>query len=147
MTGEQYEIRGLEIEGFELQVQAQITDRLHFSGGYSYLDGETAAGAEPRELPENKAFFWGHYQFTDQFGIGLGVTHQDESLIKDGKELILPSYTRVDVAVYYDLSEDIRIQVNIENLTDELYFPNAHSAHQATVGAPLSALFSVSGRF
>jgi catecholate siderophore receptor len=147
VTGEQYEIRGLEIEGFELQVQAQITDRLHFSGGYSYLEGETASGAEPRELPENKVFFWGHYQLTDQFGIGLGVTHQDESLIKDGKDLTLPSYTRVDAAVYYDVSEDLRIQVNIENLTDELYFPNAHSAHQATVGAPLSALFSVSGRF
>lgn len=147
VTGEQFEVRGLEIEGFELQVQGQIIDRLYLSGGYSYLDGETASGAEPRELPENKVFFWGNYQFTDRFGIGVGVTHQDESLIRDGRAQTLPSYIRVDVAAYYDVSEKLRIQVNVENLTDELYFPNSHSTHQATVGAPINALFTVSGRF
>ena len=147
VTGEQFEVRGLEIEGFELQVQGQIIDRLYFSGGYSYLDGETASGAEPRELPENKVFFWGNYQFTDRFGIGIGVTHQDESLIRDGRAQTLPSYTRVDAAAYYDVSEKLRIQVNVENLTDDLYFPNSHSTHQATVGQPINALFTVSGRF
>ena len=36
---------------------------------------------------------------------------------------------------------------NVENLFDTEYFPNAHSTHQVTVGAPLSARIAISGRF
>jgi catecholate siderophore receptor len=37
--------------------------------------------------------------------------------------------------------------VNIENLLDEEYYPSAHYINQVTVGAPLNATFSLSGRF
>ena len=59
----------------------------------------------------------------------------------------MPGYTRVDAALYYDVSEDLRVQVKVENLTDELYFPNSHSTHQATVGAPFNARVALIGRF
>ena len=146
-TGEEFEVRGLEIDGFEVQLRGMVIDDLFISSGYSYLDGKTADGEQPRELPENKAFVWGNYWVTDQLGFGLGVTYQDESLISDGGTAVLPSYTRVDAAVYYDVSEKLRLQMNVENLTDEEYYPNAHSTHQATVGSPIKALFTVSGTF
>ena len=90
---------------------------------------------------------------TDQLGLGLGLTYQDESFISDrdfakvGAHPTLPAYTRLDAAAYYDVSDTLRLQINVENLTDTLYFPSAHSTHQATVGRPLNARFSVSGRF
>ncbi|MEO1552315.1 MAG: TonB-dependent siderophore receptor [Pseudomonadota bacterium] len=153
-TGENFEVRGLEIEGFELQLQGNITEQFFISAGYSYLDGETDNGAEiPRELPENAVSVWGAYQVTDRLGFGLGATYQDESFITDfdigdtGPHPTLPAYTRFDAAAYYDISDDLRIQLNVENLTDELYFPTSHSTHQATVGAPLSAKVTLSGRF
>lgn len=154
VTGEDFEIRGLEVDGFELQLQGQVTEQFYITAGYSYLDGETDNGAElPRELPENMASIWGTYQITDKFGIGLGATYQDESFITDfdigstGPHPTLPSYTRFDAAAFYDVSDDLRIQLNVENLTDEQYFPSSHSTHQVTVGAPLSARLSISGRF
>ncbi|GAB5459404.1 MAG: TonB-dependent siderophore receptor [Henriciella sp.] len=155
VTGEDFEVRGTEIEGFELQLQGQITEQLFLTAGYSYLEGETDNGAEiPRELPENMFSIWGAYQVTDKFGLGLGATYQDESFITDfdigddaSTHPTLPSYTRIDAAAYYDVSDTLRLQFNIENLTDELYFPTAHSTHQATVGAPLNAKFTISGRF
>ncbi|MCG8408144.1 MAG: TonB-dependent receptor, partial [Phycisphaerales bacterium] len=146
ITGETFEVRGLEVEGFELQLQGQLTDQLFISAGYSYLEGETASGVDPRELPEHMASFWGTYQVTDRFGLGLGVIYQDESLITDGSTATLPSYTRLDAAAYYDVTDDIRVQVNVENLTDKLYFPNSHSTHQVTVGAPINARFAIVGR-
>ena len=146
ITGENFEVRGLEVEGFELQLQGQLTDDLFISAGYSYLDGETATGAIPRELPEHMASFWGTYQVTDKIGLGLGVIYQDDSLVTDGSTATLPAYTRVDAAAYYDVTDDIRVQVNVENLTDTLYFPNSHSTHQITVGEPINARFSVIGR-
>lgn len=153
-TGEGFEVRGLEVEGFELQLQGQVTEQFYLTAGYSYLEGETDNGAElPRELPENTFSVWGNYQVTDRFGLGLGATYQDESFITDfdigstGPHPTLPSYTRFDAAAYYDLNDDLRVQLNIENLTDETYFPSAHSTHQVTVGAPLSARIAISGRF
>ena len=41
----------------------------------------------------------------------------------------------------------MRIQLNIENATDELYFPNAHSTHQASVGAPINVRLSINTTF
>ena len=141
-----------ETTGFEVQLQGQVTDRWFVSTGYSYLDGEQVdrlgpTGLRPRELPENMFSVWNAFQVTDAFGVGLGLTYQDESFINNSNSATLPSYTRVDAAAYYDVSEDLRVQLNIENLTDELYFPNAHSTHQATVGAPLNAKLTISGRF
>ena len=147
VTGETFETRGMEVEGIELQFQGEIFDNLFVRTGYSWMDGETANGSEPRELPENTLFFWGNYQVSDKIGLGMGVTHQDDTLIRDGGVQKLPGYTRVDAMAYYDVTDKLRIQMNVENLTDETYFPNSHSTHQATVGQPLNARFSIIGRF
>lgn len=141
-----------ETQGFEVQVQGEVSDRWFISAGYSYLDGEIVnrtgpTGNRPRELPEHMASLWNTYRLTDRFGIGLGVTYQDESFIDNGNTAILPAYTRVDAAAFYDVSDAVRVQLNIENVTDELYFPNAHATHQASVGAPLNAKLTISGRF
>ncbi len=141
-----------EITGFEVQLQGQVTDRWSIYASYSNLDGEQVnrsgpTGLRPRELPENMFSIWNNFQATDKLGLGLGLIYQDESFINNGNTAILPSYTRVDAAAYYDLSEQLRIQLNIENLTDELYFPNSHSTHQATVGAPFNARMSFNWKF
>lgn len=159
---EDLERRGLEVDGFELQLEGQVTERLFVKAGYANLSGKTDDGAElPRELPENTFSVWTNYQVTDKFGLGLGATYQDAAFISDfdiagvngqagsdpSLHPTLPSFTRFDAAAYYDVNDDIRVQVNIENLTDTLYFPSSHSTHQATVGAPLHARFTVSGKF
>jgi len=153
------------IQGFEVQLQGQVMDGWTISAGYSYLDGAQVDafgndGLRPRELPENMFSIWNQVEVTSRFGIGIGLTHQSDSFITNGNityagpngdevvtRAVLPAYTRVDAAAYYDVSDNLRLQVNVENLTDTLYFPNSHSTHQATVGAPLNARFAITGRF
>lgn len=141
-----------EISGFELQLSGQITDGWALTVNYSNLDGDRVdrngpTGEKPRELPENTFSAWSTYQVNDAFAVGVGVTYLDESFIDNRNSAYLPSYTRVDASAYYDISDDMRVQVNIENLFDETYFPNAHSTHQATVGAPFNASVSLIGSF
>jgi catecholate siderophore receptor len=141
-----------EISGFELQLQGKVTAAWFISAGYSYLDGEQVnrsgpTGLRPRELPENMFSVWNNYNVTDRLGLGLGLTYQDESFINNGNSAVLPSYTRIDAAAYYDVSDNLRVQVNVENFGDKLYFPNSHSTHEVTVGAPLNARLTVIGRF
>ena len=153
------------IQGFEIQLQGEVLPGWTMQAGYSYLDGRQVdafgvAGLRPRELPENMFSIWNQVEVTDRFGLGLGITHQSESFITNDTisyeglngdvvttRATLPSFTRVDAAAYYEVSDNWRVQVNVENLTDTTYFPSAHSTHQATVGAPINARFAVSGRF
>jgi len=141
-----------DISGYELQLTGYVNDDWRITANYSHLEGEIVdrsgpTGRTPRELPENTFSVWSTYQVNDVFGIGLGATYQDESFIDNGNSAVLPSYTRWDASAYYDISDDLRVQLNIENLTDELYFPNAHATHQVTVAAPLNAMLTVVGRF
>lgn len=137
-----------EITGFEAQFNGQLSDQWSLSAGYSYLDGETDGGETPRELPEHMFSVWNHYKVSEKFGLGLGAIYQADSKIKDSATSPeLPDFFRVDAAAYYQISENLRLQVNIENLLDEVYYPSAHSTHQATVGTPLHARFSISGSF
>jgi catecholate siderophore receptor len=141
-----------EISGFELQLAGQVTDAWSVSFNYSTLDGEIVdrnggTGRSPREVPESNISIWNTYQINDVMGLGLGATYQDESFIDNSNTAILPSYTRFDASAYYDVSDTMRIQLNVENLTDKLYYPNAHSTHQATVAAPFNARLSIIGAF
>ena len=151
-TGELNEIRGLEVEGVEIELSGHIDDQNNLTFGYTSLDGVTSKGTkQPRELPNQMLSLWYSYQANETFGFGLGVTHQAESFIKDTSNgstgLALPDFTRVDFALYVNASDNDVVRVHIENLTDELYFPHSHSTHQASVGESLSSRVSYSRRF
>jgi len=141
-----------QTDGFELQLEGQLTETWYMSAAYSYLDGEQmdragSTGLRPRELPENMFSIWNFVQFTPKLGAGLGLTYQDESFINNSNTARLPSYTRVDAALYYEWSDKLRVQLNVENLGDTEYFPSSHSTHQATVGAPFNARLALTMDF
>jgi catecholate siderophore receptor len=141
-----------QIDGFELQLQGRVNDVWTVSAGYSALDGEQVnrqgpTGLTPRELPDSMFSIWNQFAVFERLDIGLGLTHQSESFINNSNTAVLPSYTRVDAAVSYEWSPATRIQLNIENATDELYFPNSHSTHQASVGAPINVRLSINTTF
>lgn len=142
-----------EITGLEVQLQGQINDAWLLTAGYSYLTGDDVdefgndTGLRPRELPKNTFSVWNSFQATSQFGIGIGLTYQDESFADNGNTVTLPSFTRLDLSAHFDVNEKLRVQLNIENFTDQLYFPNAHTTNNITVGESINARLSVTGRF
>ena len=147
-TGENSEIVGLQVDGFELELKGDVNEKLSIAIGVTSMDGETSSGGEPREIPDTQVSLWTTYQVNDRFGWGFGFTHQGESNISNNKPgLVLPDYTRVDLAAYYMISDEWSMQFNVENLTDELYFPHSHSTHQASVGEPMNARISIRRNF
>ena len=141
-----------EIDGFELQLQGRVNALWSVSAGYSSLDGEQVnrqgrTGLTPRELPDSMFSIWNQFTLSDDLSLGLGLTHQSESFINNSNSAILPSYTRIDASARYRLSESTVIQLNVENATDELYFPNGHSTHQVSVGAPINVRLAINTTF
>ena len=142
--GESAEIVGLQVDGVELELKGQVNDNLNIAVAYAQMDGETSTGGEPREIPKNTLSVFAQYRVNDKFGWALGFTDQGKSYISNNNtSRYLPEYTRVDFGAYYDVSSDLTLQVNVENVRDELYFPHSHSSHQASVGEPQNARLSL----
>ncbi len=144
-------IPGSVTEGFELQLSGVLTDRWSVNGGYSFLDsrvdGGTFDGNRTTQTPEHMFSLWNNIEATDALSFGLGVTYQDNYFVREDNAVLAPDFVRVDAAMYYDLSDQTRLQLNIENLLDEEYFPDAHSNDNISTGRPLNARFTVSHRF
>ena len=149
-----------QVTGFEFQASGSVNDFWSVSANYSYLDSEFGSqnpavdGRRAREVPENTFSIWNSFDLSPNLGLGLGAIYQDESFTSnpsastpDDQRVVLPSYVRVDLAGYYNISDNLRLQLNIENLLDRDYFPNSHTANNITVGAPINARFSLSGSF
>ena len=148
MSGETSEIVGLQVDGLELEVKGEINNRMNVVFGYSSLDGRTFKGGEPREIPDSTLSLFATYEVSDNFSWALGYIQQGESNIaNDNPDLVLPKFTRVDLGAYYQMTSDFSIQINIENLMDELYFPHSHSTHQVSVGEPLNIRVSARKTF
>ena len=48
--------------------------------------------------------------------------------------VVLPGFTRVDAAVFFNLTPSVRAQVNVENLFDEDYYAIGAQQHQHHAG-------------
>ncbi|WP_394730785.1 TonB-dependent receptor [Altererythrobacter sp. GH1-8] len=137
-------------KGLEFNLVGEITPQLHANIGYTYLDGEItstssfgAEGLRLQQLPKHQITAWTRYDFTEAFGIGLGVIYQDEQFASFSNTVTLPDYLRIDAAAYWDVTDRIAVQLNIENLLDANYFPSAHGDNNIQPGKPLSARIGV----
>ena len=146
-------VDGQRTEGVELGVSGQVTEAWSIQGGYAWQDGHTdnavplLGGLKLAQLPEHVASLWNRYDFTEAWGAGLGVIYQAEMYAAADNLVTLPSFTRVDAGVFFTPNERWRMQLNVENLLDERYYPNAHNNNNITPGSPLAVRLGVTANF
>ena len=144
-VAEQQAVVNQNVDGIEIELAGRISDQLELTMSYADFEGDTVS--QNKEIPDYQFSAFANYQVNDKFGIGFGVTSQGDQQIGTSATPYLPSITRVDVAAYYQIADDLMLQMNIENLTDETYFPHSHSTHQASVGEEVNANFSIRRTF
>lgn len=140
-AGNDLKITTEKTKGFEVSALGNISDKWFTSAGINLIRGNV-----PNEVAERSASIWNLYKINNQLSLGIGIVYKGDSKGNGGKNL-LPSYTRVDVGAYYKIDENMRLQLNVENLTDKLYFPHSYSSHQISVGAPITASLKIVGSF
>ncbi|WP_369025918.1 TonB-dependent receptor [Qipengyuania sp. RANM35] len=138
------------VKGFEASLVGKILPMWQASLGYTYLDGEirndtdrAVAGTVLQQLPKHQIALWNRIDLSEQFGMGAGLVYQDEQYASISNTVVLPDYVRVDAAAYYTLNDRIGIQLNVENLFDENYYPSAHGDNNIQPGKPLTARIGV----
>ena len=118
------------------------------SGAVGYNADRWSWQLNADNLFNNERYFLpGHYNNLVFPGPPISFTPRFASSSTDSGTGPLPSWTRVDAAVYYNLTSMFRAQVNIENLFDEDYYLNAHSNTNITPGSPRAVRFALTTRF
>jgi catecholate siderophore receptor len=141
-------------KGFEIGLVGEIRPNWSVSAGYALQDAEirrtTAAAPAGRKValvPRHQASFWTRYDFTSRFGAGLGVYRQSRSFTSISNTVVLPAFTRVDAAAYFQVTDAIEGQVNVENLLGSDYFSSAFNDNNIMPGAPTSVRGTLRLRF
>jgi len=143
----------LRSEGFEIGLQGEVTRYWQVYGGFSNLDarvqkpfnsGTTAttatiipAGNKLALTPEHTLSLWNKVDLGGGWGAGLGIIYQSSAFAAVDNTVTLPSFTRLDGAVYYSfMGGKARLALNAENLTDKKYFPTADGNNNISPGSP-----------
>src|SRR5687767_3589696 len=141
-------------KGIEIGLERNVTDKWQISAGYALQKAEitrtTAAAPAGREVPlvpRHQFSVWNRYNLNKTLGFGLGVIAASKSYASISNQVTLPGYARVDAAVFYELSDGIEAQVNVENLFGADYFPTAHSDNNIAPGAPVTGRATLRFRF
>jgi catecholate siderophore receptor len=139
-------------KGIELAATGRVLPNWQVSAGYTYQDAALRGndGVRLGQVPKHQASLWNRYDFSDAIGVGLGVVHQSSqfaAIRTSATTTKLPSFTRVDAALYFDVSETIELQANVENLFDADYFSDAHNNNNITPGAPVNGRLTVRVKF
>ncbi len=154
------------VDGVELSASGRLTDKWQVFAGYSYLDSEVvdpgavgdrsgvvsstvnpAKGNELPNTPKNSFSLWTTYEVLPKLTIGGGAFYVDDVFGDTNNTLYVPSYWRYDAMASYQLTRNIDLQLNVQNLTDEVYYDKAFSAHFANQAAGRTALLTTSVHF
>ncbi len=148
-------VDGQRSKGVELSVTGKITADWSIMGGYAYQDAKITktqsatvlAGANLAQVPKHSASLWNRYELNNTWGLGLGVVYRGEIYPSTDNTVVLPAFTRFDAAAFYNLSSQVRLQLNIENLADKAYYASANSNNNVTPGSPRALRLTANFKF
>ncbi|WP_446893103.1 TonB-dependent receptor [Acinetobacter sp. NS4_7] len=153
-----------KVDGLELGLNGKITDKWDISAGYTYLDSEATKngvscrgttctdqtvfnGNQMPNVPKNSATLWTTYQVLPQLQLGAGATAMDKVYGDLANTKYVPGYVRYDAMARYNVNENVDLQLNVNNLSDERYFTKAYASHYATEAEGRSAVLSLNFKY
>lgn len=151
------------VDGIELGINGNVTEKWAISAGYTYLDSELIDGgfenigttADPIYVPssnngnrvqnvaENSATLWTTYQVMPQLTLGAGAVAMDKIYGNAANTKFVPGYVRYDAMARYQVNPNVDLQLNINNLSDTRYFTKAYSSHYATEAEGISGVLGL----
>lgn len=148
-------------DSLEFEVAGRINPRWDIFAGLVFMHGvidqagssanaQATVGQNPGLTPARQASLWNTYRLTDQWRIGGGFTHVSENGPASGNPAALanraPAYTKWDAMLEYVYSESQSVKLNIDNLTDKVYYSSLYQGWPSM--APLRTVrVTWTGRF
>jgi len=140
--------------GFEWSATGKVTSKWQIVGNYTYQDAfvtsaTTAAteGAQAGQVPHHIASMWNNYKIHPRLGAALGLISRSGMFATIDNTVRLPGYLRADAALFINLGENLRLQGNLENLSNIRYTNNADSNTNISPGSPRAIRIGLTGKF
>lgn len=138
-------------KGYEVELIANPISGLNIVAGYAYNENKytkASAALEGKSLtasPQHIANLWASYYLTKGkikgLGVGIGGNYVGESWFESTNVFVLPSYTLLNAAIFYDQPK-YRLALKGNNLLDEQYW-NSNGTPQK----PINFLANVTFKF
>jgi len=152
-----------ESQGFEFDLQGRLTDTISLWLSYAYVDASLAndildpdfalpvrAGSRLLNIPEH-SFSLQVARDMELAGrpltIGGGVLYVGDRLGEIGTDFQLPDYTLLRAFLTYDLTDNVVLRGEIDNLADETWYANSYSQLWVQPGTPRTFRISAAYRF
>jgi catecholate siderophore receptor len=128
------------VKGFEFTANGHITPNWEIIAGYTYLDtrdqgsaGPDLIGPIPNTAP-SQANLWSVYDFDNGLRLGGGLNYLGERAAGFDTETVpgrlriahIPSYITLDAMVGYRLTDNLDLQLNVDNLANRYYFTSSY---------------------
>ena len=140
--------------GFEARLSGYVTDSWQVQGGFAHTDAKfvsttstALAGNRLQLVPQNTFSLWNRYNFTQQIGAGFGAIHQSSAFAAVENAVRLPGFTRVDAAVFVQITERIKAQLNVEDIFNTRYYASVDGNNNITPGSPRAGRLTITGTF
>lgn len=152
------EADGTESKGFELEVIGQPLDHWNVSLGYSQFKAEDRDGkAVNTDHPRKKLNLFTTYDFSgtlEGFVLGGGVSWEDKNytdttnpVTNKPERLQQDAYSLVNLMARYHITDEVSVQLNIDNALDETYYSQIGFFSQYGYGAPRNYTLGVNYSF
>lgn len=149
-----FELSGEQIvQGAEIGLAGSITDSWRVFAGYTYLDSEITASANPLEIgnqisntPKHSFNLWTVYDLPGGFQIGGGAQYVGDRFNNNLNQRVGPSYWLFDAMLGYKVNENLSLRVNVYNIANEDYIDRLGGGHFVP-GAGRSVAVSATYKF
>lgn len=140
------------VDGGEVELAGAITREWQLTASYTYLDGKTiktVAGGPPLNsplfnAPRHSVAVWTTYQLPFRVQVGGGVNYQSRryASLTTVPFTSVPGYVTADAVLKWQATDHVRLQVNVNNLTNRYYYDQVHGFH-VIPGEGRTALFTL----
>jgi catecholate siderophore receptor len=143
------------VDGFELGASGTLTDNWNVFANYTYLDSEIVRaggdgandGNDVPNAAQNSFSLWSTYELSPKLTLGAGANYVDARFGNPANTVQVPDYWRYDAMAKYVVNDNLNLQLNLQNLTDERYYDQVFSTHYAHVAPGRTALLSTNLSF
>jgi catecholate siderophore receptor len=148
-------------QGFEIGVNGRLLPGWNVFAGYTFLDAKitqsndqqtvegvsySIEGKVPQNVPEHSATLWTTYDFLEKWQIGGGPTYVGGRFANNSNSRRVDGYVRWDSTIAYQLTRNISLRLNAQNLTNKFYIESVHPSH-VVPGAGRTFILSAGFKF
>jgi catecholate siderophore receptor len=121
------------VKGVEIGINGYVTDKWEITANYTHLNDTITKTADPDSLgkyvpnaPHDAMNFWTTLEPTVAWTIGGGFTAVSHRYADTANTAGVPGYVVFNAMTSYTVNSQFKLQLNLNNVTDKLYFTSIY---------------------